>query len=105
MDPELQDALDRMAADIRSGDAETRTYIDERFVEMRRHFDVIGESLRGDIRRLAELVAISNERTDGRIDEQTTRIEGVEGRVLGLEVRVTRLEGGQGPPRRPRRRG
>src|SRR5262252_6189605 len=152
MDPELRDALDRLTADlraeIRSGDAETRrhvddrfeavqrqfervdeqfealqgqfehvderfeavqrrfeefqVHVDERFAEMRRHFDVVAESFRGDIRSLAELMAISNERTDGRINEQAGRLDGIDGRVLGLEVRVTRLEDDR-RSRRPRR--
>ena len=124
MDPELQDALDRLTADlraeIRSGDAETRrhvderfeavqrrfeefqVHVDERFAEMRRHFDVVAESFRGDIRSLAELMATSNERTDGRINEQAGRLDGIDGRVLGLEVRVTRLEDDR-RSRRPRR--
>lgn len=67
VDPELRDALNQLAADlrgeIRSGDAETRAYIDERVgtsaAETRRHFDVVGESLRGDIRALAEAMALN----------------------------------------------
>ena len=131
VDPELRDALDRLAEDlrgeIRSGDAETRAYVDvrfetlsaqftgldrrfealgvhveTRFVDLRCHFDVMAESLRGDIRSLAELMAISNERSDRQITEQAGRIDGLEGRVLGLEVRVTRLEDDR-PSRRPRR--
>jgi len=100
MDPEIRDAFDRLAADlrgeirsvdtglrtfigelardlraeIRSGDAETRAYVDASVtasaaetrayidtsaVETRRHFDVVAEALRGDIRSLAEPMAIS----------------------------------------------
>lgn len=61
MDPELRDALDRLAedlrAEIRSGDAETRAYGDEGMGSLtgaaRRHFDVVAESLRSDIRSLS----------------------------------------------------
>ena len=81
---------------------EFQVHVDERFAEMRRHFDVVAESFRGDIRSLAELMAISNERTDGRINEQAGRLDGIDGRVLGLEVRVTRLEDDR-RSRRPRR--
>lgn len=50
MDPELRDTLNQPAVDlrseIRSGDAETRAYIDERVgtsaAETRRHFEVVG---------------------------------------------------------------
>ena len=81
---------------------EFQVHVDERFAEMRRHFDVVAESFRGDIRSLAELMAISNERTDGRINEQAGRLDGIDSRVLGLEVRVTRLEDDR-RSRRPRR--
>jgi hypothetical protein len=46
---------------------------------MRRHFDVVGETLHGDIRSLAELMAISNERVDRTIGEQDSRARGLEG--------------------------
>ena len=72
-DAELRDALGQLATDlrseIRSGDAELRDALGQLAVdleaattEMHRHFDVVGEALRGDIRSLAELMAISNER-------------------------------------------
>ena len=73
VDPELRDALNQLTADlrgeIRSGDAETRVYvdagvqasaaetrayIDASAAETRRHSGVIGESLRGEIRALAD---------------------------------------------------
>jgi hypothetical protein len=95
-----------------------RVYVDERFEahtaslihEMResesrtrRYFDVVGESLRGDIRGVAELVALSNEESRRRDDEQTGRTDGIENRVLRLEVRVKSLEDDR-KPRQPRRR-
>jgi hypothetical protein len=72
-DAELRDALGQLATDlraeIRSGDAELRDALGQLAVdleaattEMRRHFDVVGEALRSDIRSLAELMAISHER-------------------------------------------
>lgn len=86
---------------------ETRAYIDERVetstAEMRRYFDVVGESLRGDIRAVAELVALSNEGSKRRDYEQAERTDRLEGRVLRLEVRVTRPKDNR-KPRRPRRR-
>jgi hypothetical protein len=86
VDPELRDALSQFAADlrgeIRSGDAETRAYINERVgtsaaetrayidevvgtsaAETRRNFGVIGEFLRGEIRALAKALALNNEGT------------------------------------------
>ena len=65
-DAELRDALERVAGElrteIRSVDVDLRTRLDAATAKMRRHFDVVGEALRGDIRSLAELMAISNER-------------------------------------------
>ena len=69
----MRDALGQLATDlraeIRSGDAELRDALGQlaadleaATTEMRRPFDVVGEALRGDIRSLAELMAISNER-------------------------------------------
>jgi hypothetical protein len=70
----------------------------------RRYFDVVGESLRGEIRGVAELVALSNEGSKRRDDELAGRIEGLEGRVVRLEVRVLSLEDNRKPRRPPRRR-
>jgi predicted ATPase len=113
-DAELRDALGQLATDlraeIRSGDAELRDALGQlaadleaATTEMRRHFDVVGEALRGDIRSLAELMAISNERVGRRMDEGDSRTGGLEGRVLGLEARVMILEDDR-KPRRSRRR-
>jgi hypothetical protein len=118
VDLEMREAIDRLGADldrlgadlrgeIRTSAGETRAYVDERIqtstAEMRRRFEVVGESLRGEIRSVAELVALSNEQRDRRDDEQAARSDGLEGRVLRLEVRVSGLEDGR-KPRRPRRR-
>jgi hypothetical protein len=62
----------------------------------------VGESLRSEIRSVAEVVAPSIEKMDGRIGEQTGRSDGLEGRVLRLEARVLSLEDDR-KPRRPRR--
>ena len=102
--------------------AETRAYVDERIqtsstslfhqireqileseARMRRHFDVVGESLRADNRSVAEGTALLSQRTDRHFDEQTGRTDGLDGRVLRLEVRVLGLEDDR-KPRRPRRR-
>jgi hypothetical protein len=96
VDPEMREALDRFGADRRG---EIRTAV----VEMRRHFEVVDESLRGDIRGVAELVALSNEGSKRRDDEQAGRPDGLKGRVLRLEVPVSGLEDDR-KPRRPRRR-
>ncbi len=106
VDAELRDALNQLAEDlrgeIRSGDAETRAYIDEvvgaSAAETRRHSGVIGESLRGEIRALAEAMAINNEGTQRRFSEEG-RTDRLEGRVLRLEASVTNLEDNRKPPR------
>ncbi len=118
VDAELRDALGPLAVDlrgeIRAGDAETRAYVDTSAretrayvdtsasetrahveasaAETRRYFGVIAEALRGDIRSLAELMAISNEGAGRRMDEPHSRTGGLEGRVRGLEARGSILE-------------
>ncbi len=133
VDPEMREAFDRLGADlrgeiqalgvdlrgeiqalgtdlrgeIRTSVVEMRAYVDERLqtstVEMRRHFEVVGESLRGDIRAVAEGVALLSQRVDRGFAEQAGLVGGLDGRVLGLEVRVKNLEDDR-KPRRPRRR-
>jgi len=85
VDPELREALNQVVVDLRgeiqtlgtdlrgeiqSSATETRAYVDERIqassAEMRRHFDVVGESLRSDIRAVVEGMAASREQTDRR---------------------------------------
>ena len=126
---EIQALGTDLRGEIRSSAAETRVYVDERiettrvYVDerfeahtaslihelresesrTRRYFDVVGESLRGDIRGVAELVALSSEESRRRDDEQARRTDGIENRVLRLEVRVKSLEDDR-KPRRPRRR-
>jgi len=121
--------VDRLSADfgrlgadlrgeIRASAVETRAYVDERIQvsttsllqqmgesesRTRRHFDVVAESLRGDIRAIAEGMVASREQTDRRLDEQAVRTDSVEGRVLRLEVRTSSLSADR-KPRRPRRR-
>ena len=142
MDTELRDALERLAADlrdeIRSGDAETRAYVDQRIgaseagmraymderfgaseagmrayiderfgasgAETRGHFDVVGESLHGEIRSLAELMAIWIERTDGRIGEQTGRADGLRTRRRSRNgSMISRISAIVGTPTVPRK--
>jgi hypothetical protein len=122
VDPELREALNQVVVDLRGGiqtlgtdlrgevqssATETRAYVDERIqassTEMRRHFDVVGESLRSDIRAVVEGMVASREQTDRRIDEEARQRGGLEGRVVRLEVSVADLEDGR-KPRRARRR-
>jgi hypothetical protein len=115
---EIQTLAGDLRGEIRSSAAETRAYVDERIQvstgglrqEMgeiesrtRRHFDVVAESLRSDIRAVAEGVAASREQTERQLGEHTGRADRLEGRILSLEVDVSDLKAGR-KPRRPRRR-
>jgi len=125
MDQETREAFDRLDAKIDAQAAELRggmvtlgttlrgeivtlgTQLHAEMVTLRedmlRHFDVAVEIMRGDFAVVAEGLALANQRTDQRFGEQTKRTDRLEGRVLGLEVRVSRLEEGD-RPRRARRR-
>jgi hypothetical protein len=41
-------------------DAETRAYLDDRLSELRRHFGVLTEGMRADVRTVAEGLALTN---------------------------------------------
>jgi light-regulated signal transduction histidine kinase (bacteriophytochrome) len=111
VDPEMREAFDRLGAnmrgEIRTAVVEMRSYVDDRLqtttADMRRHFEVVGESLRSDFRAVAGGVALLNQRMDRRDGEEAGRTDGIEGRVSRLEVRVTSLEDDR-KPRQPRRR-
>jgi len=107
VNPELRDALHQVATDLRVDRdhraGEPRAEIRAAVVEMRRHLDVVAEPLRGDIRGIAESMALPSQRTDARVDEQGERADRLEGRVLRLEVRVSSLEQNR-RRNRPRRR-
>jgi hypothetical protein len=108
---DLRGEIRASAADLRGeiqiSSAETRGYVDDRLqtttVEMRRHFEVVGESLRSDIRAVAEGVVFLSQRVDRGFAEQAGQVSGLDRRVLRLEVRVKSLEDDR-KPRRPRRR-
>jgi hypothetical protein len=68
-----------------------------------RHIDEVGESLRGDVRGLAVLIARYGESLDRRFDQQTRRLDRLEGWISTLETRTSSLEDDR-KPRRPRRR-
>ena len=107
VEPGIRAHVDAAEAGIRNqidaAEAGIRAYVDASATETRRHSHVIAESVRSDIRSLAELMGISNERSDQRFGEPAGRSDGLEGRVLRLEARVTSLEDDRSP-RRPRRR-
>ena len=103
MDPELREALDRLAADLGGEIRSVEDGLQASAVETRRHFDVVAESLRADIRGLAEGLVLAVESSDRGFADHAGRNVGLEGRVLSLEVRVTTLERDRKPPRRRRR--
>ena len=84
--------LQQVSEQIRESESETRL-----------HFDVVAESLRGDIRALAEGIAASREQTERQLGEQAGRTDRLEGRVLRLQVHVSGLRADR-KSRRPRRR-
>lgn len=63
--------------------------------EIKRHFNVVAESLRSDIRTLAEGVGGTNDRLDRvetRLDRVETRLDGVETRLDRVETRLAEFE-------------
>jgi len=104
---EIQTYAFDLRGEIQTSAAETRAYVDARLqtttVEMRRHFEVVGESLRSDIRAVAEGVVLLGQRMDRGFAEQAGQVGGLDRRVSRLEVRVKSLED-ERKPRRARRR-
>jgi hypothetical protein len=104
---EIQTSAADLRGEIQAAAAETRAYVDDRLqtttVEMRRHFEVVGESLRSDIRAVAEGVVLLGQRVDRGFAEQAGQVGGLDRRVLRLEVRVKSLED-ERKTRRARRR-
>ena len=103
--------LDRLSADLRGEIHASSTSLLQQLSEQiresesgtRRHFDVIAESLRSDIRAVAEGIAASREQTERQLGEQAGRTDRLEGRVLRLQVHVSGLKADR-KSRRPRRR-
>lgn len=58
--------------------------IDRRVDDLHRHFDVVAESLVGQIQQVAEGVVLANE----RLERVETRLDGVETRLDGFEQRT-----------------
>jgi hypothetical protein len=115
VDLETRDALERLERGLHEEMAGVRSHFDVRLTETReslevriaesedrtrRHFDVVAEALRGEIRLLAEGVMAGAEGSMRRDTEIGGRIDVLEHRVLGLESRVSVLE----TPRSRRRR-
>ncbi len=77
-------------------------------VEIHRHFDVVAESLRGDIRLIAEGHAYLVERFDGvdrRLDGVDRRLDGVDQHLDRVDQRLDRIDQRlDGIERQPRRR-
>jgi chromosome segregation ATPase len=63
--------------------------------EVRRHFDVVADGLRGDLRMLAEGIAGTHERLDRvevRLDRVEVRLDRVESRLGRVEVRLDEVQ-------------
>lgn len=85
--------------EIRDGDVETRRYMevlhaqilermDATAAETRRHFDVVSESLRSDIKTVAEGLGALDEKVGRFRGEVTQEFAKVDRRLLHLQVRV-----------------
>jgi chromosome segregation ATPase len=91
--------FDRLEALIRSEAAETREYVDLRFGEARRHFDVLADDLREKIGYLAEgCDSLRSDVTElkGGVARLEVGQERLEVRQSALEYRQGRLEDRQG---------
>jgi tetrahydromethanopterin S-methyltransferase subunit G len=70
--------------------------MDHEFVEdIKRHFNVVAEGLRADIRLVIEAVAANTERIDKvekRLDRIEFRLDRVEVRLTAVETRLDRIE-------------
>jgi chromosome segregation ATPase len=63
--------------------------------DIKRHFSVVSEGLRSEIRLLAEAVGGNNDRLDrfeGRLDRTEGRLDRIEGRLDRIEGRLDRIE-------------
>jgi chromosome segregation ATPase len=63
--------------------------------EIRRHFDVVAEALRSDIRLVLEGVAANTERierVEKRLDKVEIRLDRVEIRLTAVETKLDRIE-------------
>jgi chromosome segregation ATPase len=63
--------------------------------EIKRHFDVVAEGLRSDIRLVLEGVAANTERierVEKRLDRVEFRLDRVEVRLTAVETRLDRIE-------------
>jgi archaellum component FlaC len=65
MDSETADAFEKLSREVREGLQDVRTELRAEIQDVKRHSDVIAESLRGEIRLVAEGVA--------GLDEKFTR--------------------------------
>src|SRR3990172_7333094 len=64
--------------------------------DIKRHFDIVAEGLRDEIRLVADGVAMNSERLDrveGRFDSVEGKIVRVEGRLDGVDGKLVRVEG------------
>jgi hypothetical protein len=74
---EMHDLAGGLRSEIRVVDEK----VDRRFVDLKRHFDVVGESLRSDIRTVAEGFVSTNERLDRIESAMSERFGELEGMI------------------------
>ncbi|MGH7332959.1 MAG: hypothetical protein ACREKS_09490 [Candidatus Rokuibacteriota bacterium] len=95
MDPELRAAFEALDQRVETASAGLRQHVDDRMAaattEMRRHFDVVAESLRSDIETIAEgLTGLSDrlDRVEANLREEILRSQ----RELSAMIRFSYAE-------------
>ena len=90
---DLQAAMEELRTETSTGFAEMRGYVDFSVKssrdELRTHFNVIAESLRGDIHNMFDWMKANINGVTSRVDALET---GHGTRLTALEIRVTKLE-------------
>lgn len=64
--------------------------------DIKRHFDIVAEGLRDEIRLVAGGVPMNSERLDrveGRFDSVEGRLDGVDGKLVRVEGKLDRIDG------------
>jgi phage terminase Nu1 subunit (DNA packaging protein) len=81
VDEGLRSEMHDLAGGLRSEIRVVDEKVDRRFVDLKRHFDVVGESLRSDIRTVAEGFVSTNERLDRIESAMSERFGELEGMI------------------------
>jgi hypothetical protein len=72
-------------------DPELVDYLDRRFAETRRHFDVVAEQMMSKLQLVAEGVVAVDQKVDRLSTEMRSEFQAVDRRFLHLEARIIAL--------------